>query len=142
MSGRGVAKGALWAGLILAAGAPALAWALDNFFGRDVIYLSPHAPEIVRLNRFSWKAGDSVVALYGIPANDPIRVIFPKASRILIPPEDTRLTLLQVDKQAGENPLQAQTLWFFARWIGLAGAVVALLGGVYLGFESFGFFKR
>jgi hypothetical protein len=55
------------------------------------------------------------------------RVLFPRAERLLVPPEDPALTLLKIDKQAGDNPLQAVTVAFFARQFALGAAAVGVL---------------
>ncbi len=125
--------------ILLAAGASFLAlallglggaWAIDLFLGRDVRFIVPHAPEVVELQRTLWFEGDPVPDLYGIPAGETVRIVAPDAARLLTPSEDPSLTLMRVDKEKGENPLQVKTVWFAAQWgaagLGLAGALLLL----------------
>ncbi|MBI3097629.1 MAG: hypothetical protein HYY93_05190 [Planctomycetes bacterium] len=107
--------------------APASAAALSWGWGREVVMISPHASEAVELNRALWTRGEPVAPVYGIPSAGPVRVVFAEAGRVIVPAEDPGLTLYTVDKQGGENPLQAQTLWFFARLVSVAGAGLALM---------------
>jgi len=113
--------------LVLALLAPAAAWVVDSFLGRDVRFIAPHAAEVVELQRSLWLEGDGVADLYGIPAGDPARVVSPDASRLLIPPEDPTLTLMRVDKTHGDNPLQVKTVWFFTYWGGLGLGISGLV---------------
>jgi hypothetical protein len=96
-------------GLLLAA---VLVWGL----GKDVVLITPHDPSSVEVNKALYVPGESVADIYGIPASRPVRVIAPGSDRLIRPEEDPGLLLMTVDKQAGENPLQAQTVWFFARF--------------------------
>ena len=69
--------------------------------------------------------------IYGNPLSNPVRVIWPDRERVLRPEEDQSLVLLTVNKQLGENPLQARTVWLFAK----AGALgLGLLGLAALAF--------
>lgn len=105
--------------------------AADRWLGRDVLMIVPHEAAGVEMNRSLYLPGDPVPEIYGNPLSRPVRVIAPDAERLLRPDEDPSLLLLRVDKGAGENPLQAQTLWFFARYLvplaWLAGVVGLLL---------------
>ena len=85
---------------------------LDRAFGRDVVIIVPHAPEVVDINRLTYEAGEPVAEIYGLPSRE--RIILPSGDRIIIPEEDPKLTLLKVDPQAGDHPLQAKTVWFIA----------------------------
>ena len=122
--------------LALAAGIalPAAAWVLDRFVAVDVQIIAPVDAETVRINRGLWMEGDPVVDIYGVPAGKPTRVLFPDGEAIIRPQEDPDLTLLAVDKQAGDNPLQVKTVWFFA-WRALIG--FGLAGALLLGSSRF-----
>ena len=120
---------ALIAGFAGALIAPGLAWTVDHTLGHEVRLIAPHATATVEINRALFVSGDPIAEIYGIPLSAPVRVIAPAADRLVRPREDPALVLLQVDKQLGENPLQAKTVWLFAK----AGALgFALLGLVAL----------
>jgi hypothetical protein len=121
---------------------PAAAWGLDRFAGRDVILILPHAVRTVEINRATREAGESAASLYGTPVGgDPsstpegaaatrprtTRIVFARADRLVRPPEDPTLLLFKVDKQAGENPLQAMTLHYVGKWVAVAAGVAGLL---------------
>lgn len=130
---RRLARWSAAAGLAAAAVAPASAAAISGIWGREVLpIVNPYDEVVLAGNRIAWSPGDPVAPIYGQPSDRPIRVVFPRADRILVPSEDPTLTLYKIDKRLGENPLQAQTLWFFAKWIALAGATLALAGGAGL----------
>ena len=99
---------------------------LDRAFGRDVVMIVPHAPEVVDINRLTYEAGEPVAEIYGLPGGERYRVILPDKARIIIPEEDPKLTLLNVAPQAGDHPLQAKTVWFVAT----RGAPVLIILGV------------
>lgn len=127
-------------GLVATAAFPAVAWVLDRAFGQEVLIITPHAPEQVSANRELWAEGDPVPDLYGVPTNEPVRVLFPFPSRLIRPPESRDgLVLLAVDKQAGENPLQARSVWFIA-WrasaAALAASIISLLGLAWIGWRG------
>ena len=103
------------------------AWALDRFAGRDVTIITPHAPEIVAVNQELWDEGDEVAEIYGVPSQETIRVLFADPTEILVPKENPTQVLLAVDKQAGENPLQARTVWFVAKRAGIGFGAVGVL---------------
>lgn len=117
----------LGAGAVLIA--PAAAALVSWGWGRDVILISPHSLMAVALNRAIWSSGEPVSPIYGIPASEPIRIVFADPARVIVPPEDTSLTLYSVDKQKGENPLQVRTLWFMAKVTAAVGALMILAGG-------------
>lgn len=100
----------------------------DRALGRDVLMIVPHDPATVELNRALFEPGDSVAELYGNPLTESVRVILPPADHFLRPEEDPSLVLLTVDKQEGENPLQARTLWFFAKFVVPAFVLLGLVG--------------
>jgi len=102
-----------------------LAMIIDRGFGEDVRLISPHDASTVQVNRALYAPGDPVAEIYGNPLSKPVRVIAPDPDRLVRPDEDASAVLLAVDKQRGENPLQARTVWLFAK----AGALgLALLG--------------
>jgi hypothetical protein len=119
--------------LVLAVGVPGTAWVLDAFLAQDVLIITPHAPEQVAMNRQLWIEGDPVPDIYGVPTNEPVRVLFPDPAKLIRPPESsTGVALLAVDKQTGENPLQVRSLWFIA-WRAAAGfGLAALLAAALL----------
>ncbi|MBI4576659.1 MAG: hypothetical protein HY722_10395 [Planctomycetes bacterium] len=119
---------ALVAGAALGVLAPALAAAVDAAWGREVLPIAPHHTDVVALNRATWQLGEPVAEVYGLPARAPIRVIRPDPARLVVPEEDRTLVLLAVDRQAGENPLQARTLGVAARYAMLAGAALSAAG--------------
>ena len=119
---------ALAGGAGVAVLAPAAAAVMSSAWGRDVILIAPHAPEAVEINKLSWSKGDPVPPIYGIPTGGVTRIVFAKADRVVVPSEDPSITLYRVDKQAGDNPLQAQTLWFFAKWFAIGGGSAAVVG--------------
>lgn len=71
-----------------------------------------------------------VAGLYGNVIGEPDRFLFVPEEKFLHPDELPELRLLPVDKQAGEDPLQARTVFFFAPWFagGFAAGGAALLG--------------
>ncbi len=112
----------------LAVAAPLAAFGLDRIYGRDVLPVARSSPEAVRANQALYMEGDPVVEIYGVPGERKMRVVFVEADRLLVPKENPRLTLLLIDKQQGENPLQVKTLYFVA-WRAAAGfGLAALLG--------------
>lgn len=108
--------------------APAAAWFLDSRHGLDVQMITPLDGGLVALNKAGWFRGEDVVQVYGIANGGRIRIVFPESSRIIVPEEDPALLLYTVDKQKGENPLQARTLWFFSKWFMIGGGAAALAG--------------
>jgi hypothetical protein len=115
------------AGLILSLAAM---WILPAVFGRTVVLLAtPNAPEIVESNRALWEKGEPVAPIYGTPIGEPMTILFAERERIIVPPEDPSLTLYTVDKSKGQNPLQAQTARFAAKY-GLIGSGILLVLGV------------
>lgn len=111
-----------------------IATILDRGFGEEVRIISPHTPSTVEINKTLYMTGDSVAEIYGNPLSSPVRVIRPAADRIVVPTEDTSLVLLSVNKQLGENPLQAITVWLFAK--------AAMLGFGILGLAALAFPRR
>ena len=99
--------------------------------------ITPHAPEIVNVNKEMWlpKKGNAsdpnftreVAELYGNPMSEPVEVLFVPESKLIHPKELPSLTLLPVDKSKSENPLQVQTVYFFAKWITIAAGLVGII---------------
>lgn len=116
-----------------------VAWGMAGL-STEAILITKFDESKIEINR-DWDKPDpkdadfekKVVALYGIP-HEKLRVLFVPQEKFLHPPEMPSLVLLPVDKQKGENPLQVQTVWFFAKWIVTAAGVVsiALLGVWYV----------
>lgn len=120
------------AGLLVAAAAIPVGAALDRVAGRDVVLVLPFPPEVVELNRATREPGDSVAGLYGTPVGGDLpgaagprvtRVLFPREDRVFRPEEDPTLLVMRLDKQAGDNPLQAMTVAYAARTTALVAAV-------------------
>ena len=121
-------KIALWAGLGTIFLAPALAAIVSAAWGRDVVLIVPFDADLVPLNRLDWTRGQPVAPIYGTTIQR-MRVIFPDPGKIIAPLEDPSLTLYKNER--GDHPLQAQTVWFFARWIAMAGLALAALGAAF-----------
>jgi hypothetical protein len=103
---------------------------LDLGLGKEVLMIAPHDPTLVKLNRSLYMPGDAVPDLYGNPLSEQTRVVLPASDRLVSPTEDPVLVLLQVDKLAGENPLQAKTVWYLARFLVAGFVLVGLVGFV------------
>lgn len=101
---------------------------IDRVLGQDVLLIQAHDEGTVELNHSLFLEGDPVAEIYGNPLSQAVRVISPAKSRLLRPVEDESLLLLRVDKGAGENPLQAQTLWFFTKFAVPALLLLGLVG--------------
>ena len=133
-----IAKAALFlgvAGLVFSAVA---AFALPAVFGRTVVLVAtPNAPEIVNANRALWMAGDPVAPIYGTPIGEPRRILFAEEKRIIVPPEDPTLTLYTVDKNKGQNPLQAQTVRLLATICALGSGVLLAAGVLHFVWKRF-----
>jgi hypothetical protein len=124
IGGTAITLAALLAGIVLPAA-----------YGRDVFLISPHSADVVEVNKLSWTKGDKVADIYGIQNGEKVRVLFTDPARIIVPEQDPSLTLYKVNKQAGENPLQAQTVAFLAKWLALGG-LAAAVAGLALGFAT------
>ncbi len=116
---------------VLAVLALPVAWGLDRVFGEDVILVQPADEATLALERQDWKDGGddrSVAELYGRlwPGDATTRVLFAKG-RVIHPKERASLSILVVDKGKADNPFQAKTLWFAARWTAIGAAVAAVL---------------
>ena len=108
------------------------AWILDRS-ATEAVPIDPFPPEKVLVNReldapskadpdFARK----VVALYGNPLGEPMRVLAVPDERFLRPEEMPTLTLLPVDRKRGEEPLQMRTVLFFAKWAAIGGAAAGV----------------
>jgi hypothetical protein len=128
---RALAALAFWGGTAVAVLAPTAAACVVSIGSREVIPVSPHAPEVVEVQRAMWTPGEPVAAIYGIPA-ERTWVVMPDRSKIVTPAEDPSLVLMTVDKQRGENPLRIETVWFVAGCAALGGACAAALGAIAL----------
>ena len=133
----------LRAGCLLALGVAVLAipggFLLDRVAGQDVVFVLPFAADAVEVNRATFEPGESVASIYGTPVGGDVgqaasvgkppttRVLFAKAERLIRPVEDPSLTLLKVDKQAGDNPLQAVTVAYLAKMTAAGAAIVGVL---------------
>ena len=105
-----------------------LAMIIDRGFGEDVRLISPHDASTVQVNRALYAPGDPVAEIYGNALSNPVRVIAPDPDRIVRPDEDPAIVLLTVDKQRGENPLQARTVWLFAKAAALGLGLLGVAG--------------
>jgi len=85
------------------------------------IFEAPKAPKDSKEYR------DAVMRIYGSVADDPTSVVFVKSEKFVHPRELPTLTLLPVDKQKGENPLQTKTVYFFATRTAAGAAAVGAL---------------
>jgi hypothetical protein len=128
---RALAALAFWGGAAASVLAPTAAACVVSLGSREVVPVSPHAAEVVEVQRAMWTPGEPVAPIYGVP-QERTWLVFPDRSRIVTPAEDPSLVLMRVDKQRGENPLRIQTVWFLAGCAALAGACAAALGAVAL----------
>lgn len=117
-----VAAGCVVAALALLA--PAGAWFVDARMSRDVILITPAAPEIVELNKAMWSRGEPVAPIYGEAVDKPIRVVRPDARDVIVPEEDPSLLLMSAG--GARRPLQVQTVWVAVKY----GTPAGLVAGV------------
>lgn len=94
--------------------APAGAWYVDAKMSRDVILITPAAPEIVELNKALWAKGEPVAPIYGEAVDRPIRVVLPDPRDVIVPEEDPSLLLMNAG--GDRRPLQVQTVWVAAEY--------------------------
>ncbi len=108
----------------------------------EAYFITPHDEKRVRINEGLFEMEDhdrnapdyprKVMKIYGLPNESPDRVVFVAKGKFLHPKHLPSLTLLPVDKEKGENPLQEKTLYFFAKWIVRgAGAVGIALFAIW-----------
>ena len=112
-------------------------YVLSSSYSTEVLIITPAAPEAVEMNKMLWEEGEPVAEIYGVPASEPQRIIFADESRIIRPEEDEALVLFRVTKEAGENPLQEKTIWFFSRW-----AITALGIGGFISLAAYTVLRR
>lgn len=124
--------------LALAALVYPVAWAIDAQ-AVEAWQITPFAPDVVEMNRVLDAPSPSdpdyrrkVAAMYGNVVGEPDRFLFVPADRFVYPVELPELRLLPVDKQAGDDPLQARTVWFLAPWFA-GGFALAGVGPLLLG---------
>ncbi len=115
-------------GAALGFGALLVGMILPAAYGKDVILISPHAPDVVRFNKESWTEGENVIDVYGIQTGERTRILFADPHRMIIPDQDPSLVLYAVDKQHGENPLQVRSVAFLSRWAALGGLATSIVG--------------
>jgi hypothetical protein len=123
-------------GFGVAGGTYPLVLILDHGATEAYIY-DPYPPETVMVNRdpsminlppkADPKYPRKVMELYGFPSEEPNRLVFVSRDRFFHPEEMPSLTMLPVNKQKGENPLQVKTLYFFARYMVLCSAPVSVV---------------
>ena len=114
---------------------------------KRVWLITPHADDAVNLNKelFAFdhpefesqpiaadadptsKAVQEIMRIYGNPTSEPINVLWVDEAKLIHPTEMPSLTLLPQDKQAGDNVLQVQTVWFFASWVAFGAGGAAIL---------------
>ncbi len=82
------------------------------------------------MDRKSPQYRKAVISLYGLPTDETTALVFVPAEKYVRPSELPEITILPIDKEKGENPMQVKTLWFFAKYLagGAALTGVALLG--------------
>lgn len=77
---------------------------------------------------------DAVLRIYGNPTDETTKVVFWPADKFIHPKQLPGITILPLDKEKGENPLQVKTVFFFASRGALgaaaAGVALALLAAV------------
>jgi hypothetical protein len=123
-------------GFVVAGGTYPVVLILDHG-ATEAYIIDPYSPEAVAVNRdpsmldlpakTDPKYPRKVMELYGFPSEEPNRLVFVSQNRYVHPVELPSLTLLPVNKQKGENPLQVKTLYFFARYIVLTSAPVSVV---------------
>lgn len=124
-------------GAVLGGLAAVAAWPVARAItsgAKEVYLLTPHAAELVQVNKELYdgsKTPKTVMQIYGLPGEEPEKVVFVPEEKLVRPPENPDVVFLPVDKSKGENPLQAKTVEFVAKYAvggGVLGAVLCLLG--------------
>ncbi len=118
----------MWMGFGGAALVLAGAMLTVSLLGQEVVLIAPFDESTVELNRALHSPGDPVAEIYGNPMGQTVRIIAPDKGHLIRPTEEPSLLLLQVDKQKGENPLQAQTIWFFSKFAIPGFVLVGIVG--------------
>src|SRR5258708_18829552 len=111
---------AIGVGVVISIGALGLGIIIPWAWGKDVIMISPHAPDVVDLNRISWTKGENAGDIYGIQNGGKTRIVFTDPGRIIVPEQDSSLLLYRVDKQSVNNPLQGRTVTSLSRRIAVS----------------------
>jgi hypothetical protein len=118
-------------GAVAAVAAAVIVWPAAWLIERQAVtvqYIVPLDEATVAANRFLYAEEPSgedadIVANYGTASGEPERIVFADASRIVRPEENPSLALYP--KGAGENPIQVQTVYFFAKVASFGGAIGA-----------------
>ena len=103
----------------------------------DVYLIAAKSPQMVQANQALFDARDPkesdaayhkrVMEIYGNPIDHTDAVVFVAKEKLVHPVEAPTLTLLPVDKEKGENPLQVKTLYYFAKYVMMgSGAAFAV----------------
>lgn len=122
-------------GGLAAIAAPITAWRMDESYGIEVQMIVPHAPEVAAMEQLLADENTPVTSLHGEALGPPVRLVLFDQTGLIRPPQDPKLALLPVDKQQGDNPLQAKTVWFAAKWASIgSGAFVLLVLGLWAAF--------
>ena len=107
---------------------------IDDRYATEVLMIIPKDADVVAFEKELWEEGDPVAEIYGVPTDQTVKLVFADKDKLIRPIEDPSLVLMPVDKQAGENPLQAKTVWFIAHRaaVGFGAFAVAALLGAFL----------
>jgi hypothetical protein len=70
---------------------------------------------------------EAVLRIYGVPVDEPTKVVFWPAEKFIHPAQLPSLTVLPVYKDKGDNPLQVKTLYFFAGRMAVAAGVAGIV---------------
>lgn len=128
-----------WRGALLVALAAYPLVAVLASGATDAYIIAAKSPEMVQANLALFDARDPkesdaayhkrVMEIYGNPVDYMTPVLFVPKEKFRHPKEAPSLTLLPVDKEKGENPLQVKSLYFFAKYVvaGASGGFVLFL---------------
>lgn len=115
----------------------------------EVLFLTPHKPEVVSVNKDLWDFDPpdpktpnydrKLIEVYGLVGSTKEKVVGLDRSKLLFPAGKNKdgtekrpdLFVLPVDKEKGENPLQAKTVEFVAHLL-RGGAVIVGAGFLIL----------
>ena len=95
---------------------------------KTVTLINPNAPSVVSLNKSMYQKGDNVAEIYGNPLDKQVKLVLMDQKKVIHPEEDPTLMLYPVDKQKGDNPIQAQSVWLFMRSSLIGFSVVTVIG--------------
>jgi hypothetical protein len=134
-----------WMGALLVALATYPLVALLASQATDAYIIAAKSPQMVQANHALFDARDPkesdqayhkrVMEIYGNPVDYTTPVLFVSKEKLLHPKEAPALTLLPVNKEEGENPLQVKSLYFFAKYVVTGSSVtfaILLLVHVFL----------